>query len=476
MNKRSAFIGVLMVAVCCLTACKDDRAGTGSGILYQSDSIIVIADTFELRSRIDTSGAVVSLPDSMLLGEIETYYGTMRAEILTQLTCPEGYSYPENAVIDSVGLYFHYSTWVGDDKAPLSINVYEMDGKQLNYARTYYTDIAVPDYCSRTKSILRNRRIVVASEKQDSLVDANGNYAPMVRMMMDSTSDFFHRFASIRSFTTQEEFNKQFKGLYIETDFGSSTVLNIKDIAMATYYHFSYSKQGRDTTVNDMKIFYANSEIRSVNHIQYMNKAQLLAKLQGDSAQYNYIIGPAGIFTRIALPVKEMERSMHANLVEMIFENGDTLLKRPYVNLAELRVDVTNVFTGSSTDKTRDDWLQPAPYMLLVRDASAARVLEGREIPTDTCALVGALTTGVDSVGDQIYYYSYDLATLLTQELRKDTVPEILEMRLVPVITQTASTSSTTIISSVKDAQAISATQIRSAQSGMALKVIYSGF
>ena len=114
--------------------------------------------------------------------------------------------------------------------------------------------------------------------------------------------------------------------------------------------------------------------------------------------------------------------------------------------------------------------------MLLVRDASAARVLEGREIPTDTCALVGALTTGVDSVGDQIYYYSYDLATLLTQELRKDTVPEILEMRLVPVITQTASTSSTTIISSVKDAQAISATQIRSAQSGMALKVIYSGF
>jgi len=476
MSKRFAFIGVLMAVVCGWTACKNDLLSTGSGILYDSDSIVVIADTFELQSRIDTSGAIVSLPDSMLLGEIETYYGTMRAEILTQLTCPEGYSYPANAVIDSIGLFFHYSTWVGDDKAPLAINVYEMDGKQLNYAKTYYTDIDVPDYCSRTKSILRNRRIVVASEKIDSLVDANGNYAPMVRMMMDSTSDFFHRFASIRSFTNQEEFNKQFKGLFIETDFGSSTMLNIKDIAMATYYHFSYDKQGRDTTVDDMKVFYANSEIRSVNHIQYMNKAQLLAKLQNDSADYNYIIAPAGIFTRIALPVKKMANAMHENLIETIDENGDTLLKRPYVNLAELRVDVTNVFSGSTTDRTRDDWLQPTPYMLLVRDASATRVLEGKEIPTDTCAIVASLTTSVDSIGDQIYYYTYDLATLLTQELRKDTVPDVLEMRLVPVTTQTATTSSTTIISSVKDAQTLSATKIRSAQSGLSLKVIYSGF
>ena len=171
-----------------------------------------------------------------------------------------------------------------------------------------------------------------------------------------------------------------------------------------------------------------------------------------------------------------MANAMHENLIETIDENGDTLLKRPYVNLAELRVDVTNVFSGSTTDRTRDDWLQPTPYMLLVRDASATRVLEGKEIPTDTCAIVASLTTGVDSIGDPIYYYTYDLATLLTQELRKDTVPDVLEMRLVPVTTQTATTSSTTIISSVKEAQTLSATKIRSAQSGLSLKVIYSGF
>ena len=210
-----------------------------------------------------------------------------------------------------------------------------------------------------------------------------------------------------------------------------------------------------------------------------MNKDKLLQSLRQDSANFNYIVGPAGIFTRIALPVKQLENSMRENLIESIFENGDTLLKRPYVNLAELRVDVTNVFTGSTAERTSDDWLQPAPYMLLVRDASAERVLLGSEVPTDTCALVGTLTSGVDANGNTTYYYSYDLSTLLTQEIRKEEVPEQLIMRLVPVAIQTATTtSSTTIISSVKEAQTLSATKIRSAQSasGLSLKLVYSGF
>ena len=459
-----------------MASCDTDLAGIGSSILTPGDSIVVKADTFSLNSRIDSSNAIVSLPDSALLGELESDYGTIRAEILTQLTCPEGYEYPSNAVIDSISLFFYYTSWVGDGYAPLSVNVYEMDGKQLNYSRQYKTDINLSDYCSRTKSILRNRRISVASEKRDSMLSSSNVYVPMVRMMTDSTSDFFRRFSAIRKFTTQDEFNKQFKGLLLETDFGSATMLNVKDIAMGVYYHFSYDKAGRDTTVNDIKVFYANSEVRTVNRISYMDKDALLQNLANDSTRYNYIIGPAGVHTRISLPVRQMEQRMHQNLIETIFSTGDTLIKRPYVNLAELRVDVENVFSGSASTLTRNDWLQPAPYMLLVRDASAERVLKGSEIPTDTCAIVGTLTQGTDSLGNPTYYYSYDLATLLTYELRKDSTPAWLDMRLVPVNVQTATTSSTTIISSVKEAQTLSATKIRSAASGLTLKMVYSGF
>ncbi|MBQ1874401.1 MAG: DUF4270 family protein [Paludibacteraceae bacterium] len=474
---RLILIGMLALL---MAGCKDDLARTGSSILDPGDSIVVIADTFEISSRIDTSGAIVSLPDSMLLGEIETDYGTMRAQILTQLTCPEGFQYPDNAVIDSISLYFYYTTWVGDDKAPLSINVYEMDGKQLNYAKSYSSDINIADYCSRTKSILRNRRIVVASEKQDSIANSSGVYVPMVRMMTDSTSDFFRRFASIRQYTSQEDFNAKFKGLLIETDFGSSTVLNIRDIAMGVYYHFTYNKQGRDTTVNDLKAFYANSEVRTVNRIEYVNKQKLLQNLQKDSALYNYIISPAGIYTHVSLPVRKMQQSMIENLAEQVYltdSGAVAIVKRPYVNLAQLQVDVENVFQGATTDKTRNDWLQPSPYMLLIKESAVERVLAGNEAPSDTCAIVSALTTGTDSLGNTTYYYTYDLANMLTRELRQDSVPEQLKMRLVPVSIQTASTSSSsTVISSVREAQTISATKIRSAQSGLNLKLVYSGF
>lgn len=121
---------------------------------------------------------------------METDFGTLKADVLTQLACPEGYAYPENAEVDSIALFFRYASWVGDDASPMAINVYELDGDVLNYNRSYTTDIDLSRYCTKTKPILKNKRIIVASEKQDSVMDTNGNYVPMVKMMSDSTSDF----------------------------------------------------------------------------------------------------------------------------------------------------------------------------------------------------------------------------------------------------------------------------------------------
>lgn len=473
MTKR--FFLIFSVLVLVLTGCKNDIAHVGEGMLDAEDNIVVLADTFPLSSKIGSSDAIVSNLDSALLGEIETDYGTLKADILTQLACPEGYAYPDNAKIDSIALYFQYGSWVGDGYSPMAINVYELDGEVLNYNRSYTTDIDLSRYCSKTKSILQHKRIVVASEKRDSVMNDEGVYVPMVRMMGDSTSDFFHRFASIRRFTTQKEFNQQFKGLFFETDFGSSTVLNVSGIALAVYYHFSYDKAGRDTIVNDTKIFYANSEVRTVNRVQYIDKDQLLDQLRTQS-QHNYVIAPAGIYTSISLPLKQMERTIRNNLVETVLSPGDTIYKRPYVNLALLRVDVENVYTGTAANIQRNDWLQPAPTMLLVKEASYKRFFDKNELPSDTCAIVGYLTQGTDSLGNPTYYYAYDLWSLLTKELRNGDVEDTLYMRLVPVEVTTSTTSSATVISAIKQSQAASATVIRSAQSGMSLKLVYSGF
>ena len=468
MSKRLAFISVLVAITCYWTACKDDVTTTGQSVLEPADEIIVMTDTFSIRSMVDSCAAIISQADSFLLGEIETDYGLLRASILTQFACPEGYQYPADFAVDSVDsvcLFMYYSSWMGDGNSPMAISAYMMDKGTFQYSGTYPTDLNIDDYCSRDSDILTNHHIIIASEKLDSIRNGEGVYIPMLRMRVND--DFMHHFASIQSFKDQESFNQVFKGLLIETSFGSSTMLNITDIALGVYYRFAYQKAGKDTVVQDMKVFYANSEVRTVNHLDYQDKQVWVENLQKDSDTYNYIIAPAGVYTRLQFPMEQIANSINSYLPE----------KRPYVNKAAVRVYVENMSTGSTTNMTRNDWLRPANYMLLIKESSMERFFKNRELPSDTCALLSQLTQSVDSIGDAIYFYSYDLSDFLTNQLRQASNDSILNMLLVPVSVETSLTSSSTsVVSSVRQQQTMSATKIRSAKNGMKLELVYSGF
>ena len=79
MSKRFAWIGCTLAAVLCVwTGCKDDVTTTGQSVLDADDAIIVLTDTFGIRSSIDSCKAIAAQADSFLLGEIETDYGLLR--------------------------------------------------------------------------------------------------------------------------------------------------------------------------------------------------------------------------------------------------------------------------------------------------------------------------------------------------------------------------------------------------------------
>ena len=115
--------------------------------------------------------------------------------------------------------------------------------------------------------------------------------------------------------------------------------------------------------------------------------------------------------------------------------------------------------------------------MLLIREESMQRFFANRELPSDTCALLGQLTQGTDSVGETIYYYSYDMSEFLTNQLRNKSDDSTLNMLLVPVtVENNATVYSTVAVSSVRQQQTMSATKIRSAKNGMKFELVYSGF
>lgn len=462
MNKKIFF---LFAALLLLTACKDDIAGSGMSVLPGTDDIVVRVDTFGVKSALMPADYIYSAPDSFLLGECDNRFGTIHADILAQFTCPTGFEYPQGAEVDSVCIFLYYNSWYGEGHSPLSLSVYEMDKSTFSYSGSYPSNLDVEDYCSRDDSVfvLDRKRVVTAASPTDSVFSSSANiYVPYVRFR---TSDEFARsFFARNDYSSQAAFNRAFKGLYITGDFGSAALLHVSQLTMALYYHYTYSKAGTDTVVSDMKSFYANTEVRQVNRILYTNRQ--LDVLQAESDSVNYIVSPANIYTGLALPMQFMSDTIKEQLAG----------KRPYVNQAKLTVDVLNVYTGPTADKTIDDWAQPAPYMLLLKQTALDRFFRERELPSDTCAILATLSSGADADGNTVYYYTYDLSTLLTQQLRQEQNTDSLRMVLVPVSVETSSSAS---ITAVQPQQTISATAIRSAanpSNPMRLEVVYSGF
>ena len=473
---------VVLVCLALLNACQGDAYNAGESILSEEDRIKVKSDTFGVTSALDSCMAIVMTPDSFLLGECETHFGAIKADILTQLACPEGFTYPDkvaiapgdtiqiNPVVDSVCLYLYYNTWYGDGNSPLGINVYEMDRQTLLDNERYPSNLQVTDYCSLSESTraTSHSAIVVPSTPTDSAYSSETEkHIPAIRIKL--SEEFAQRFFTIKDFSTQQAFNEQFNGLYICTDFGGSNVLYIKDIVMTVFYHFVMPRPStKDSVIYDTKSFYVNEEVRQVNRYEYPNRQMILNKysLVKDT---NYIVSPANIYTQLSVRMDTI-----FNRIEEQLGNNSTLYS-VYVNKADLRVDV--LYSDSITGRPRDNWDKPATHMMLIKETSLEDFFSKNTMPSDSAAIVATLSASTDKSGNIAYSYTYDLSTFLTLQLREVNKVDELQFVLVPVSVTT--NSSTGAITSIRQLQTISATRIRSAHNSvnpMDLEMIYCSF
>ena len=464
-------ITILLLLATLVVGCQENNSISAGASTLQDNDIRVMSDTFSVTSQLDSCVAISLTPDSFLLGECDTHFGTIKADILTQLACPEGFVYPggETAVVDSICLYLYYKNWYGDGKTPLGITVYEMDKQSLQENASYPNNLQISDYCSLAESahIVTDSKIVVPATPSDSSYSSqNDTYVPTIRIKL--TDEFAQRFFAIKDFDSQKAFNQLFKGLYICTDFGASNVLYINDITMTVFYHFTMNRaQLYDTIIHDTRSFYANEEVRQVNRFTYPNRQSILQQYS-QVKDTNYIVSPANIYTELTVQMDEIYNRIDAQL-------GDTAAYRVYINRADLTVDV--LYSDSVTGRPRDNWDTPASYMMLIQKENMAEFFSTNKTPSDSVAIITSLSATTDSLSNVIYQYSYDLSDMLTKQIRSEQKVDQLTFVLVPVAITT--NSSTGAILSVKPLQTISATRIRSANNPitpMDIEVVYAGF
>ena len=456
---KKIFIYVIIALVACITSCKNDES-VGITIQPQEDEIIIASDTFLIESENYYVPAISAQADSMILGEFySAKYGTTKAELLLQIAPPIGYKFPEEKYKpepDSLILMMYYNTWFGSAYAPLEFSIYEINKQSIDYNTQYLSNLEIGDFCDST--ILMGKRLMTSIDlsRADSVKEDTAA-TPYVRYKFDQTQlkRFFNMPQDV--YKSEDAFLNEFKGLYITTRYGSSTLICFNQITMCLYYHYTYKKNEQDTIVNTSVIFPSNKEVRQLNKFTHPDIEQV-AQCH-DSI--NYIKSAAGIYPKIRIPIGKMSKRIYSTI-------GDRQLN---VNAAEIIIediayDSTDVFMGMPS------------YLLALTTEQFDDFIKYNTIPTatDTTAIIANYSSNRKG-------YKLDLAYFITKYLRNQTVEEddVIEMILMPVnIESTMSTTTgATSVTKIAPLTQLSATTIRSGKneySPMRLKILYNGF
>jgi hypothetical protein len=454
---KKYFIYVIIAATAIVTSCKNDES-VGITIQPQEDEIIVDSDTFIIESENYYVPAISAQADSMILGEFynETY-GTTKAELLVQIAPPIDYRFPEakyKPEPDSLVLMMYYNSWVGSAYAPLEFSIYEINKQPIDYNTQYLSNLNIGDFTDST--ILMGKRLMTSIDlsRADSLEEDTA-IMPYVRYKFDQVQ--LERFFNMPQevYKDEEAFLDEFKGLYITTRYGSSTLICFNQITMYLYYHYTYQTNGKDTVVNTSIIYPSNKEVRQLNKFTHPNIEEVT--VCNDSI--NFIKSAAGIYPKIRIPIGEMSKRIYSKI-------GDKQLN---VNAAEIiiediKYDTTNTYLGKPF------------YLLALTTDQFDDFLKYNTMPsaTDTTAVIASYSTSHKG-------YKLDLAYFITKHLRNEIVEEndVIEMILMPVLAETSTSTETSTIANIKPLTQLAVSTIRSGKneySPMRLKILYNGF
>lgn len=422
----------------------------GAGIQPDSDVINFGTDTFHVSTDTLMVDYIYAKPDSFLLGNFNSpRFGSTKASILAQVKHPEDFVFPPNSVADSAKLVIIYYSWFGDQNSPIEINVYQMDGTTpLNISTPYRSNVNLDDYVDYSKHMASGVFKAKDTDRNDSTA-----------IVFDLPQEYVFP-ADSKIFAGKDTFLTVFPGMFITTEFGSSTMLHIGSIYIQYYYHYTYQLNGKDTTANMSFGFHANSEVRQINHLNLYNR-----DVVQPTPDVSYIASPANVYTEVNIPLQRMKERMTEGV------NG----KKLYLNSATIDVVVDQSSATGELELSR-----PSNLMIIKEDAFY-RMQTDDKIPVssmDTCATYAALTYKVvDS--DTTYYYPFNLSALVANELKVNETPaENLKLLVMPFTPVYTTTSSTSYISGAKPMLQMSGVSVKGGTNTnpMRVKVVYSGF
>ena len=322
-----------------LYSCDDATTGVGD-FLANTDEINAYSMTFEASTKtikytdINESG-VYSRTKSAYLGKFtDADFGTFSADFITQINCPEEFSFPETIKgIEETSLELYYSGYYGDSLAPMRVRV-DMLTQPINNddgtdPSIYYTSYDWSDYYRNDDgsalTLAEKDYSAFDNVEGDTLFNETGYHSVVINLdkhRLDYGEG--EKTFSEHLFNKYQEDKNNFKdaysfiqnvlpGFYVHNTYGEGAVLYIQDIWLRTKVEYTVKgSQGQDSTVYTQIPFSATQEVFMSTHLE--NSEDKLDNLISKN-DYTYLKTPIGLLTEVMLPVEDMYEKL----------NGDTL-------------------------------------------------------------------------------------------------------------------------------------------------------
>lgn len=444
-----------LFALACLFAaysCDDSTDFIGASVIEGSDYIEAHRATFYLTSSTVRADTIFTRSSTAYLGKYtHPDFGSFESSFMTQFNVTETYEIPGLSTFVPTGgkteyqntsdvydrsftpkrFYVSglYTEYFGDSLAVGRINIYRLHRDLTNTEDIYYSNIETGDFYDESdllgSSFYSPINLSIPEE------DRNSNYLyTSIDLPVETGKEIMDVYLDCKKNgkSFHNEFLDTFKGIYAKQVQGDGAVLYLNQVRLSFVFDQYVIEDGeilvnseqQDSTVEASFSFSTTKEIVQVNQFRNNTPDELL-----EEDTCTYIKSPAGLYTRVNIPLRA--------IADSILANGDSL------NAASFTI------FNDTLQETLD--ISAPDYLLLIRDSATVNGTfynYQKDFFADN-QLADGVTSYLAQAGSLGYSFS-DIKDLLLTTIHEyqnagNEVPETLGILLIPVSVTLANSS-----------------------------------
>lgn len=320
---------VLVIAALTFAACDDTTEGIGGSITNKIDNINISDSAFNVTTKSIVAGAVLSRNNTGLIGKMKDPEtgNYVKGDYMTQLSVLPTFSVDTLDYIkqanggsieaDSCYLLVSYNASYGDTIAPMKVTAYEMT-KPMAEDQEYYSNYDAfekgwvnennqhwsSNYNLSNTSDVKNFKIYLNKEyknKKDG--KTYKNYGSYIMQTYAEHPEYFK--------TNFKFLHNVCPGFYIKNVGGTGNMAKIWNTELIFYWTRKKTIKAKDGVKDSTAVsigynrFDGTEEVLQLNKIE--NDTENLEQLASqDQEKCTYLKSPAGIFTEVTLPIKDI--------------------------------------------------------------------------------------------------------------------------------------------------------------------------